>query len=76
MAKILGLDLETNSIGWAIRNPDLKKIEHIEKKCVIIFETGYGSEKGVEYSRTAQRTNKRTARRLYYRRRGRKAELL
>ena len=31
MAKILGLDLGTNSIGWAIRNTINDKNEQIEK---------------------------------------------
>lgn len=64
MNKILGLDLGTNSIGWALRNPD--NIENqFEKYGVTIFETGVGSEKNVEFSFAQRRTQKRSARRLY-----------
>ena len=64
MSKIFGLDLGTNSIGWALRNPDLKE-NQIEKFGVLTFKKGVGSEKGVEYSFAAKRTKKRSTRRLY-----------
>lgn len=66
MEKILGLDLGTNSIGWAIRNTLLKDDNNQIEKCgVIIFEKGVGSEKGIEYSYAAERTKNRSVRRLY-----------
>ncbi|MEO6330033.1 MAG: type II CRISPR RNA-guided endonuclease Cas9 [Ginsengibacter sp.] len=64
MSKILGLDLGTNSIGWAIRNTLLHE-NQIEKFGVITFNKGVGSEKGVEYSFAAERTKNRSLRRRY-----------
>jgi CRISPR-associated endonuclease Csn1 len=64
MEKILGLDLGTNSIGWAIRNPDLTK-NQIEKFGVLTFNKGVGVGKTGEYSYAAERTKKRSTRRLY-----------
>jgi CRISPR-associated endonuclease Csn1 len=64
MSKILGLDLGTNSIGWAIRNTDLTD-NQIEKFGVITFNKGVGIDKSGEYSFAAERTKKRAARRLY-----------
>lgn len=61
---ILGIDLGTNSIGWAIRNPTLKG-NQIEKFGVITFNKGVGLGKTGEYSYAAERTRKRSARRLY-----------
>lgn len=64
MDKILGLDLGTNSIGWAIRNPNIPD-NQIEKTGVITFNKGVGLGKTGEYSYAAERTKKRSARRLY-----------
>ncbi len=64
MDKIFGLDLGTNSIGWALRNPDLTE-NQIEKFGVITFNKGVGLGKTGEYSYAAERTKKRSARRLY-----------
>lgn len=64
MEKSIGLDLGSNSIGWAIRNVNLPD-NQIEKYGVITFKTGVGKEKGVEYSFAARRTAKRSIRRLY-----------
>lgn len=64
MSKILGLDLGTNSIGWALRNTDLTE-NQIEKFGVITFNKGVGSGKNGEYSFAAERTKKRSSRRLY-----------
>ncbi len=41
MNKIFALDLGTNSIGWALRNPDLTE-NQIEKFGVITFNKGVG----------------------------------
>ncbi len=64
MSKIFGLDLGTNSIGWALRNPDLTE-NQIEKFGVLTFNRGVGNGKTGEYSYAAERTKKRSARRLY-----------
>lgn len=64
MSKIFGLDLGTNSIGWALRNPNLTE-NQIEKFGVITFNKGVGSGKNGEYSFAAERTKKRSSRRLY-----------
>ncbi len=66
MNKIFGLDLGTNSIGWAIRNPDLME-NQIEKFGVITFSTGVGKDEYGRYTKSyaAERTKKRSTRRLY-----------
>ncbi len=64
MNKIFALDLGTNSIGWALRNPDLKE-NQIEKVGVLTFKKGVGNSKSGEYSYAAERTKNRSTRRLY-----------
>jgi len=64
MNKIFALDLGTNSIGWALRNPDLTA-NQIEKFGVLTFNKGVGVGKTGEYSYAAERTKKRSIRRLY-----------
>lgn len=64
MNKILGLDLGTNSIGWSIRNTLLPD-NQIEKVGVITYNKGVGNSKTGEYSYAAERTKKRSTRRLY-----------
>ncbi|MEI6524120.1 MAG: type II CRISPR RNA-guided endonuclease Cas9 [Bacteroidota bacterium] len=64
MNKIFGLDLGTNSIGWALRNPELKE-NQIEKFGVVTFNKGVGLGKTGEFSYAAERTKKRSTRRLY-----------
>jgi CRISPR-associated endonuclease Csn1 len=75
MAKILGLDLGTNSIGWAVVEKDGKEFSLIDKG-VRIFSEGVKSEKGVESSRAAERTGFRSARKIKFRRKLRKHETL
>nr|WP_315217469.1 type II CRISPR RNA-guided endonuclease Cas9 [uncultured Flavobacterium sp.] len=75
MAKILGLDLGTNSIGWAIVDKDGIDFSLVDKG-VRIFSEGVKSEKGIESSRAAERTGFRSARKLKYRRKLRKYETL
>ena len=75
MAKILGLDLGTNSIGWAIVDKDGNDFSLVDKG-VRIFSEGVKSEKGVESSRAAERTGYRSARKIKYRRKLRKYETL
>ncbi len=64
MNTTLGLDLGTNSIGWAIRNANLDTTQ-IEKIGVLTFNKGVGKDKSGEYSFAAKRTKKRSTRRLY-----------
>lgn len=76
MAKILGLDLGTNSIGWAIRDTENEGVKQIIDKGVRIFSEGVKSEKGIESSRAAERTGYRSARKIKYKRKLRKYETL
>ena len=66
MENILGLDLGTNSIGFSLRNPNTNSdiIQQLEYYGSTIFKRGVGSEKGVEFSYSAKRTQKRSIRRL------------
>ena len=75
MARILGLDLGTNSIGWAIVDKDAKEFSLVDKG-VRIFSEGVKSEKGIESSRAAERTAFRSARKIKFRRKLRKYETL
>jgi CRISPR-associated endonuclease Csn1 len=75
MAKILGLDLGTNSIGWAIVEKEGVDFSLIDKG-VRIFSEGVKSEKGIESSRAAERTGYRSARKIKFRRKLRKYETL
>jgi CRISPR-associated endonuclease Csn1 len=89
--RTLGLDLGTNSIGWAIREYDedkRKEYKEMFKKSsldlnnqivdygVIVFEKGVGDGKNGEYSLAAERRMNRSKRRLYNAKRYRKWELL
>ncbi|MBN2634625.1 MAG: hypothetical protein JXR61_00040 [Prolixibacteraceae bacterium] len=74
MAKILGLDLGTNSIGWAVVEKEDGEYSLLDKG-VRIFQRGYGDEHQ-DVSRASERTRIRSARKLIYRRKGRKIELL
>lgn len=64
MGKILGIDLGSNSAGWAIRNTDLEG-NQIEDFGVITFEKGVASEKGNEFPKVQKRTESRGKRRNY-----------
>lgn len=75
MAKILGLDLGTNSVGWAIVEKNNDEFSLIDKG-VRIFSEGVKTEKGIESSRAAERTGYRSARKIKYRRKLRKYETL
>ena len=76
MAKILGLDLGTNSIGWAVAEKERDAEFKLLNKGVRIFQEGVKIEKGIESSKAAERTGFRSARRLKYRRKLRKIEVL
>jgi len=77
MAKILGLDLGTNSIGWAVVDSEEKKIIDAN---VRIFPEGVVKEsigKGDgEQSKNSTRRDSRQSRRQFYRKRLRKIKLL
>lgn len=73
--KILGLDLGTNSIGWAITERSESGYRLLDKG-VDIFQEGVTREKGKEQPACSQRTQARASRRHYFRRRLRKIELL
>lgn len=73
--KTLGLDLGTNSIGWAVIESEGRRVSLVDKG-VYLFPKGVGEEKNNEYSLAAQRTGYRSARRLIMRRRWRKQATL
>ena len=75
MAKILGLDLGTNSIGWALIDNKLNKIIGIGSR---IFPMGVENlgDGDNEISKNASRTGARGVRRQFFRRRLRKRVLL
>lgn len=75
MERILGLDLGTNSIGWAIVDHEDDRYNMVDKG-VSIFQDGVAHDKSGEKPAVAQRTSARALRRQYRRRRLRKIELL
>lgn len=75
MTKILGLDLGTNSVGWAIVD-EKNNLFSLEDRGVRIFSEGVKKENGVESSKAAERTSYRSARRINFRRKLRKYETL
>lgn len=75
MTKILGLDLGTNSIGWAITKQQDNSFMLLERG-VDIFQEGVNRTKTGEEPMVKIRTDARALRRHYYRRRLRKIELL
>ncbi|MCF8223108.1 MAG: CRISPR-associated protein Csn1 [Bacteroidales bacterium] len=75
MSKILGLDLGTNSIGWAVVEQEGSEFRLLDKG-VRIFQEGVKIEKGIESSKAAERTDHRSSRRLKYRRKLRKIQTL
>ncbi len=76
MTKILGLDLGTNSIGWAVVETENNISFELKEKGVRIFQEGVKIEKGIEGSKAADRTEHRSARRIKFRRKLRKYETL
>lgn len=76
MEKVLGLDLGTNSIGWAIReiNPELEN--QIIDKGVLTFEKGVAEDKSGEHPKVQKRTESRGKRRNYQAEKYRKWTLL
>ena len=76
MEKVLGLDLGTNSIGWAIReiNNDLEN--QIIDKGVLTFDKGVAEDKSGEHPMVQKRTEARGKRRNYQSEKYRKWGLL
>lgn len=75
MGKILGLDLGTNSIGWALINDVQNKILGIGSRIFPMGVENLGDGDG-EISKNASRTGARGVRRQFFRRRLRKKILL
>lgn len=75
MAKILGLDLGTNSIGWALIDDKDNKIIGIGSRIFPVGVDNLGDGEG-ELSKNASRTSARGIRRQFFRKRLRKKILL
>lgn len=75
MPKVLGLDLGTNSLGWALVDESDNGYTLLDKG-VEIFQEGVARDKNNEKPAVQDRTNARALRRHYFRRRLRKIELL
>ena len=76
MEKILGLDLGTNSIGWAIRKVNNELENQIIDKGVLTFDKGVAEDKSGEHPMVQKRTESRGKRRNYQAEKYRKWELL
>ncbi len=75
MSNILGIDLGTNSTGWAIRDTEIEDNQIVDYG-VITFDKGVASEKGNEFPKVQKRTESRGKRRNYQAEKYRKWELL
>ena len=75
MARILGIDTGTNSLGWAIVDK-VEGVYNLIDKGTNIFSEGVKIEKGIESSKAADRTEHRSVRKHYWRRKIRKIRLL
>jgi len=76
MEKILGLDLGTNSIGWAIREVNNALENQIIDKGVLTFDKGVAEDKSGEHPMVQKRTESRGKRRNYQAEKYRKWDLL
>jgi CRISPR-associated endonuclease Csn1 len=76
MAKIVGLDLGTNSIGWALIDDVQNKILGVGSRIFPMGVENLGEGEGREMSKNAGRTGARGVRRQFFRRRLRKKILL
>lgn len=76
MEKILGIDLGTNSIGWAIREVNNELENQIINKGVLTFDKGVAEDKSGEHPMVQKRTEARGKRRNYQAEKYRKWELL
>ena len=75
MSKILGLDLGTNSIGWAVVDTKKNTIDGVGSR---IFSEGVDNigQGDKEQSKNATRRDARQIRRQYFRKKLRKSQLL
>ena len=62
MKKVLGLDLGTNSIGWALVDLENNKIEGMGSRIIPMGTDKQDYEKGVGITKNATRREKRTVR--------------
>lgn len=76
MSKVLGLDLGTNSIGWAVVDDEQHKILGMGSRIFPEGVVNLGEGDGREASKNSSRTDDRGARRQFFRRRLRKRYLL
>ncbi len=76
MSKILGLDLGSNSIGWALIDDSQNKIIGVGSRVFPMGVENLGEGEGREMSKNAGRTGARGVRRQFFRRRLRKRILL
>ena len=76
MSKNLGLDLGTNSIGWAIVDDTHNEIVGMGSRIFPMGVENLGDGEGREISKNASRTGARGVRRQFFRRRLRKKILL
>src|ERR1017187_2748992 len=75
MEKVLGIDLGTNSIGWAIRDLNENDNQIIDTG-VLTFDKGVAEDKSGEHPMVQKRTDARGIRRNYQAEKYRKWELL
>lgn len=64
MAKIVGIDVGTNSLGISVRDTDKQQGEDVVYSIVHQFKSGVGNGKTGEFSLAALRTEKRSSRKL------------
>ncbi len=76
MKKILGLDIGTNSIGWALVDKDEKKIIGLGSRIIPMGTDKQDYEKGVGITKNADRRKKRTIRKMNKRYKLRRNKLL
>jgi len=76
MTKILGLDLGTNSIGWAIVDDSQNEIKGMGSRIFPMGVENLGDGEGREMSKNASRSGARGVRRQLFRRKFRKKMLL
>lgn len=76
MKKILGLDLGTNSIGWALIDNDAKKILGLGSRIIPMGTDKQDYEKGVGITKNEDRRTKRTIRKMNKRYKLRRNKLL
>ncbi|HAK38058.1 MAG TPA: type II CRISPR RNA-guided endonuclease Cas9 [Nitrospina sp.] len=72
MSYLLGLDLGSNSIGWACIDPAEEKVIAVGSR---VFQEGVNRDKGKEVSKNETRRIARQSRRQYFRRADRKQKL-